>query len=304
MKDPAKPTFIIVGSAKCGTTALASILDSHPDCCVSRPKEVSYFQDTMGFEPNPNFSKGWDWYKNAFSHFQGELVIGEATPSYSDRSRSPNTAKRIYEFNPQMKIIYMVRDPLARQKSAWQMQWTFGKEESSPWRREDQWALEGFESWMLKQREAGQWDECRYGFQIQGYRDFFPEKQILVSFLEDWRENKVSEVSRIMKFLCLDPTKWDPAVEESANRGADRSIERPLLRRIRAFPVVRFAVQPFPRRFRDWLRPRISRMKVTPPPATLTKETKAMFLDYVRPDILSTEPFSMRSPQIWKSILE
>lgn len=88
--EPQKPNFIIIGAAKCGTTALASILDSHPDCCMSRLKEVSFFQDTIDFEPNPNYEKGWEWYQKAFSHYNGEPIVGEATPSYADRSRSPH----------------------------------------------------------------------------------------------------------------------------------------------------------------------------------------------------------------------
>lgn len=273
---------------------------------MSRPKEVSFFQDTMDFKPNPNYEKGWEWYQQAFAHYTGEPVVGEATPSYSDRSRSPKTASRIAEFNPEMKIIYMVRDPLERQISAWKMQWAFGKEQSSPWRYEHRWAVKGFQYWMEQQREAGQWDICRYSYQLQAYRDHFPEEQILVSFLEDWREpaSKALDLIRIMKFLGLDPGLWDAAAEVHANRGEERTIERPLLRWVRTTSIVRAMVSHFPLGTRNWAREHLAKKQAIPPTPSLTKQISSEFLNYVSPDILGSEPFADRCSQLWKSFKE
>ena len=106
---------------------------------MSEPKEVSFFQDSIDYAPNPNYEKGWPWYQKAFPHYRGEPVVGEATPSYRDGSRSPNTAARVFQFNPGMKIVYMVRDPMERQLSAWRMNYAFGKARTHPWRAEDRW---------------------------------------------------------------------------------------------------------------------------------------------------------------------
>ncbi len=269
---------------------------------MSRPKEVSFFQDTMDFKSNPNYEKGWEWYQKAFGHYAGEPVVGEATPSYSDRSRSPNTAKRIHEFNPGMKIIYMVRDPLERQISGWKMQWAFGKGKATPWRLEYQWALEGFETWMRKQREAGQWDVCRYAFQLQAYRDLFPEEQILVSFLEHWKDKKREEVSRILRFLNLDPEKWDPTAKESANRGSDRSIERPWFRQIRQTALIRTASGIFPGSIRRFASRRIGKINVEPPSIDRKAPIVAEFLKFVRDDCACAEPFRSCGRNIWMNV--
>ncbi|MDF1712083.1 MAG: sulfotransferase [Akkermansiaceae bacterium] len=281
---PNKPNFLIVGSAKCGTTALASILSHHPDCCMSHPKEACFFQDTMDFKLNPNYEKGWGWYQKAFLHYAGESMIGEATPSYSDRSRSPETAKRIFDFNPEMRIIYMVRDPFARQISAWRMQWVLGKEGASPWRREDSWALEGFEPWMRKQRDVGEWDECRYKFQISAYQEYFSDEKICVSFLEDWRCTKDQEVTRIMDFLSLDPSKRDHEIQESANRGQDRVIERPFLRKIRRNSIGRRLIDIFPGVLREFARERIAKQRMLAPEPVFSGELRTEFLNYVAGD--------------------
>jgi hypothetical protein len=229
---PKKPNFIIIGSAKCGTTTLAAILDRHPDCCFSHPKEVCFFQDTIFpaqydlppemcsskdmlwhhlnlFLPNPNFVKGWDWYCKAWSHFNGEPLIGEASPAYSDRTNSPQTASRIHAFNREMKIIYMVREPMARMISYWQMRHRFTHAaQGLATFNEARWAKRGFEFYMAsRMRREAFWDQTRYHYQMEPYLKLFPREQILVSFLEDWKTDQKREVSRILSFLTLDPSK-------------------------------------------------------------------------------------------------
>jgi hypothetical protein len=267
---------------------------------MSNPKEVSFFQDSMDFKPNPNYEKGWAWYQQAFLHYAGESLVGDATPSYSDRSRSPLTAGRIYKFNPEMKLIYMVRDPLQRQISAWKMQWAFGISKASNWRRETQWALEGFDAWLEKQRDAKQWDVCRYSFQLQAYRDYFSEDQILISFLEEWKTNKMAEVSRIMEFLGLDPTLWDSSVEESANRAADRSIERNWYSRLRKQRLVKFVSAYLPRFLKQKASQKIGRVSASPPPIDLESSVVQEFMKYVQKDLIQDEPFKTTGQSLWK----
>ena len=74
------PDFFIVGHKKCGTTTLAGILEGHPDCCFSHPKEVWFFQEKAlnsidTSELNPNYAKGWEWYSKAWAHYSGEAVM-------------------------------------------------------------------------------------------------------------------------------------------------------------------------------------------------------------------------------------
>jgi Sulfotransferase family len=248
---PKKPNFIIIGSAKCGTTTLASILDHYPDCCFSRPKEMHFFQDMTsvadrhwthmpGFPkevysaqdmtwnhsdicgPNPKFLKGWDWYSKGWSHYSGEALVGEATPDYSDRTNSPQTASRIFNFNPEMKIIYMVRQPLQRQLSSWRMHYVQGTDDVPNQYMGDKWAWNGFTYWMRSQQLARQWDEVKYNFQLDAYREFFPQKNILVSFLEDWRTDLNGEMVRIARFLGLDSDKMDLGDPRGENRAEQR----------------------------------------------------------------------------------
>jgi Sulfotransferase family len=285
---PKKPTFIIIGSAKCGTTALASMLGVHPDCCMSNPKEVNFFQDKTtscaGMPPNQNYEKGWQWYQQAFAHYNGEPVVGEASVAYSQRSRSPNTAKRIHEFNPDIKIIYLVRHPLERQISAWKMLWADGLAGGNVYGAK--WALKGFDFWMRKgmTKEWDQWDECCYHYQLAAYLEYFPIEQITVSFTKDRRADMNVELVKILRFLGLDPAKQPKDFQKEANRADDRIIDRPVLKKVRTHPLSRAVVGYFPASWRDWARNNIARKRAIPPEPVLSEETKAEFINYVKPD--------------------
>lgn len=303
--QPKKPDFLIIGSAKCGTTALASILANHPDCCMSKPKEVSFFQDTVDFKPNPNFDKGWDWYQKAFSHYNGESVVGEATPSYSDRTRSPNTAKRIFEFNPDMKIIYMVRDPLQRQISGWKMQHAMGMANTNPGRIEGVWALDGFETWMAEQQKVRQWDECKFLYQLEAYLNYFPEENVFVSFLEDWEKRQTMVINECLTFLGLKPTstEGENLPTGNSNRSVDRRIERPWVRKIRGNWLAQTLTRLAPQIIK-----RIAVQKLVFKPVVVAEpETDSFiaqkFKEYVRPDCeLFLKRYSKRK-DFWPSLV-
>lgn len=277
--QPEKPNFLIIGSAKCGTTSVYNLLDSHPQCCMSRPKEIGYFQDTLGGRKNPNFEKGWDWYKAAFSHYKGELAIGEATPAYSDRVRSPKTAQRIFEFNAEMRIVYLIRDPLDRQISAWKMQWAFPQIFS----HESEWAKRGFEYWMEKQRENGQWSECRYSFQIDAYLKHFPAEQLFVSTIEMWRHSQ-AELYNLLRFLRLSNSENETNSPHFSNTAEDRRIE---VRRVTNFfrsKPLRPIVRKLPLSWRNKWRSKILSRRVSLPPPQISEELKSEFLHYALSD--------------------
>lgn len=294
-----KPSFLIVGAAKCGTSALASILDVHPECCMGRPKEVCYFQDNIDFMPNTNFHLGWEWYQRAFAHYKDERVVGEATPSYSDRSRSPRTAHRIFEFNPEMKIIYMVRDPFERQLSEWKMQYFEGTNGIRPERVETQWAIEGFDSWMEKQLDAGQWSVCRYSYQIQAYRDFFAPDHIFITFLEDWKGSKASELARVFDFLDLNCNLWDDTFKENANREGDRSVERQWIKLVRRNRYAKAIATGIPCRLKKLVPKTLIRNAISLPSVDLRSSIVEHFINYISSDCYEFLDHIGREASVW-----
>lgn len=120
------PSAFIIGSQKAGTTFLADMLGQHPEVILANPKEPGYFSG--------NYNKGEEWYKSCFVNSAGVIenkVLLDASTSYTmapldyskdiDRFSQPlvGVPQRIHEFNPDSKLIYVVRNPTERTYSAY-----------------------------------------------------------------------------------------------------------------------------------------------------------------------------------------
>lgn len=99
------PDFIVVGAQKSGTTYLYNLLVQHKDILPAITKEVHYFDN--------NIEKGVDWYLYHFPfRFNNkEKITGESSPYYLYH---PLAAERIYNFNHNIKIIIILRNPVDR----------------------------------------------------------------------------------------------------------------------------------------------------------------------------------------------
>jgi len=107
------PNFLIIGAQKSGSTSLYECLKQHPDIFMSNPKESEFFAT------DKLYSKGFKFYERFFPGYQTQKLIGEASTVYSNFIGLEKTIKRIYEFNKDMKLIYIIRNPIARAHSAY-----------------------------------------------------------------------------------------------------------------------------------------------------------------------------------------
>jgi uncharacterized protein (TIGR03086 family) len=107
---PPLPTFLIIGAQKSATRWLRSNLNEHPD--VFAPElEPSYF--------NQKYRLGPDFYRSQFDGWNGEPIVGEATPGYMMiRHRPARVARRIHETVPDVRLIALLRNPIDRANSA------------------------------------------------------------------------------------------------------------------------------------------------------------------------------------------
>lgn len=106
-----KPNFLIAGVQKSGTSALAYYLNQHPDLKMSYHKEVNYFSSSK-------YHNGDNWYSKQFPGSLRKVKYFEATPDYL---YSQNFAERLFKYNKNIKIILILRDPVKRAYSAWNM---------------------------------------------------------------------------------------------------------------------------------------------------------------------------------------
>jgi hypothetical protein len=237
------PDFLIVGTQKAATTSLHYYLGQHPDLIGSRPKEVCFF------DRDENFSKGLEWYKKNFPNTKNLLSdrfkYFDSTPEYMYRSYVPG---RIHSINPSTKVIMLLRDPVSRAFSAWNMYKAFVNRKSIPEviRRpylEDQpnnlyieYFLDKFPSF----EKAVELDLERYftnspieepsivrrgiyADQIKRYIDLFGTQNVMtLGFRDITGENKVEHLNSILQFLGLPNSDWNFLKDESRNVGTGK----------------------------------------------------------------------------------
>jgi hypothetical protein len=101
--------FVIGGVQKGGTSALQSTIKKHPEIYIPG-REIHFFNSI------DNYDKGIDWYLNHFLH--KKKFTGDKTPNYFHHKHA---IERVYEYNPNMKWIISLRDPVTRAWSAFKM---------------------------------------------------------------------------------------------------------------------------------------------------------------------------------------
>jgi hypothetical protein len=103
-----RPDFIIGGAPRSGTTFLCHALDSHPEVYMAKPfiPEPKVF---MG--PRRTNAEYLERYAALFAEAPSGAVLGEKTSYYLE---SEDACHRIHETTPDAKIIFIVREPVAR----------------------------------------------------------------------------------------------------------------------------------------------------------------------------------------------
>ncbi len=122
IRRPMQVDFMICGTQKGGTTALDSYLRCHESICMADEKECHYFDNDVYFPPEgPNY----DQYHSFFRPTESTRIIGEATPVYMYWYDCP---RRIWEYNRRCKIVVLLRNPIERAYSHWNMETSRGDE--------------------------------------------------------------------------------------------------------------------------------------------------------------------------------
>lgn len=190
--------FIIAGVQKAGTTALFDHLGDVPGVALSATKEVHFFDDESVDWARPDYAA----YEAQFAAAEGALV-GEATPIYL---YWPNALERIFAYNPAMRLILMLRDPVERAWSQWRMETARGVErEPFSWCiRQGRQRLFASEPWG-HHREFSYVERGFYGEQVARLFELFPRDQVLLLKAEDLRADPNTVLASICAFLGAPP---------------------------------------------------------------------------------------------------
>lgn len=107
------PTFIIAGAPRSGTTWLYHLLDRHPEVYMAKPARP----EPKFFLIDELYARGFDYYVDTWFRDTGSAIAsGEKTTNYLE---SPDAAARIHAHLPQVRLIFIMREPASRAYSNW-----------------------------------------------------------------------------------------------------------------------------------------------------------------------------------------
>lgn len=194
-----QPNFLIIGIGKGGTTSLYYYLVKHPQILPAIKKEIHFFSE--------NIERGLNWY---LSHFppipqESNFLTGEATPWYFGSFES---AKKIAHIFPDVKLIILLRNPIFRSFSYYQMQIKGGEEQrsfaeviSSEIKYIKKFLSSGEVDSDYWQTEKGCLLFSLYFYFIEKWMAIFPREQFLILRSEDFYANPVATLTQVFEFL-------------------------------------------------------------------------------------------------------
>jgi hypothetical protein len=203
-----KPNFFIIGAPKAGTTALYTYLSEHPHVYMSMMKEPHFFATDF---PNhrARCCSTLDDYLRLFADARPEChqAVGEASVHYI---HSAEAVRNIYNFDPEAKLIAMLRHP-AELIYAFHGQCVFNAIEDRAefgvaWRlqaarREGvNLPLGCYEPAFVQYEQIG-----KLGRQVESVMNIFPSEQLLFILFEDFVADAPAVYQRVLNFLEIPP---------------------------------------------------------------------------------------------------
>jgi hypothetical protein len=199
------PDFFVVGAPRCGTTSICRYLARNPQICFSRPKEPHYFS-RLNHDPSPDELER-DYLGRFFSHCaEPHKAMGEGSVSYL---YLPGVLERIKHFNPDVRFIVLIRNPLAMLPSYHlRMQFLLQEDEPDFTRA---WELEPsrergenvpkrcLDSRLLMYRQV-----AKFGVQIERLFDLVGRDQSHVIVFDDLKADSLGVYRRILEFINVD----------------------------------------------------------------------------------------------------
>jgi hypothetical protein len=202
----ALPDFLILGAQRAGSSSLFAYVCAHPEVAEPTHKEIHFFDN--------NWLRGLPWYRRHFplrAALRGRTT-GEASPYYLFH---PAVPERVAATLPDVRLLAILRDPVERAYSAYQLARRQGHETlefEDALAREDE-RLAGEEERLLAEpgyqsvahRRFSYRTRGRYAEQLERWYEAFPREQLLVVRSEDLFAEPDETLQTVFAFLGLAP---------------------------------------------------------------------------------------------------
>jgi len=217
-----KVSLFTVGAQKAGTSALHNYLTKHNAVQGGSQKELNFFNHSE------KYKKGEEWYRAQFKpafFYQQKPIYIDSTPQYLNETE---IAKKIHDYNPHAKIVILLREPVSRAFSAWNMYKQFSelKEEKKeklikrhiPISQAEKFkkvinldSFPTFDDYVKNELKNGKLNEDYlsiigiglYSKQVKAYIDTFGIENVFIFESNYFKNNKLSVTNMILKSLNL-----------------------------------------------------------------------------------------------------
>lgn len=218
-----KIDVMIIGAQKAGTTYLKNILSRHPEISTHIQTEFSYFRDDKEYEKEyiSVYRKSFRKHKS-----KAKIILAKNAGIYDSRK----ALERLRAHNPECKIIFIMREPVSRAVSS------FNMEVFNGWLQRD---FNEIRSIIENKRH----DDVLYQLfinlglyinHIRVLREYFPEENIKYFLFENLKENPKQIYYETCQWLKIDPNKSpELKIERNASRKARSQFYATVLNKLR-----------------------------------------------------------------------
>jgi hypothetical protein len=239
-----KPDFLIVGAFKSGSTALYEGLRRHPQIFMPFHKEPLYFGDDL----TRRYGRYTEAeYLHLFDPAKPTQKSGEASTWYL---YSVSAAREIHDFNPAMKIMVVLRNPVDVMYAE-HSQLIYNVIEDIPdfaaalAAEPDRRAGRRIPPGPINIENLFYRHSVRFAEQLERYFDVFGRAGVHVMLWDDLRRDGATVVRGALDFLGVDSSL--AAAPPNANE--NKRVRSPLLQRLIFAPRLLLPLAPFLRRF-------------------------------------------------------
>ena len=289
MDTTKKIGLMIVGAQKSGTSSVLRYLAQHPEIHTHPQPEMTFFLQDR------EYTRGYTW---AFAkYFAGENDCNDITDKLLIAKNvmvmhSPEVLQRIYEHNPDIHLVVLLREPVARAYSAY---W---------WARRRGWEnIKTYEEALVAEEARlnegwFKWRQCAYQYNsiyyphVKNLITQFGSDRVHCILTDDLKENAGAVCQQLFNHIGV-PADFKPIIGERHNRAAIPRFERfnylftqflashnPLRRAIRKL-IPDATAYKLRKAVLDWNDKPQKDMESVPPP--LNPETRERQMTYFKP---------------------
>jgi hypothetical protein len=191
------PGVVVIGAMKCATSAVHEYLDAHPDITMSRTKELNFFNgpevaphdDAGTWWVTGQWHRGLDWYSSQLE--PSAPVRGESSPAYTSPA-CPEVPARMASVVPEVRLVYLVRDPVDRAAS----QYGHHRRDGTERRPLDEALLDPGSQYLPR---------SRYHERLLPFLSWFDPGQVHVVVQERLARRRRAEIARLYEHVGVDP---------------------------------------------------------------------------------------------------